>query len=89
MTTTTIPPQWQAILHVTTGEVLLACADGSQAETAFRAAIVIAEDHRLPHQIQRIIRASTSHLPAVAEIAREALDKLRIHKSERGESQTR
>ncbi|MGN9805588.1 helix-turn-helix domain-containing protein [Micromonospora sp. L32] len=78
MSTTSIPPQWQAILHVTIGEVLLARADKSQAETAFQAAITIAEEHRLPHQIQRSLRACTSHLPAVGELARQALERLRI-----------
>ncbi|MGW3808727.1 helix-turn-helix domain-containing protein [Micromonospora sp. NPDC005113] len=78
MSTTAIPPQWQAILHVTTGEVLLACRGTSQAEAAFQAAIAIAEEHRLPHQIQRTLRACTSHLPAVGELARQALERLRI-----------
>jgi tetratricopeptide (TPR) repeat protein len=36
-------PQWQAILAITRGEVLLADADGVQAAEAFQAAIVIAE----------------------------------------------
>ncbi|MEU8091686.1 helix-turn-helix domain-containing protein [Micromonospora chalcea] len=78
MSTTATPPQWQAILHVTTGEVRLAHADTSQAEAAFQAAITIAEEHRLPHQIQRSLRACTSHLPAVGELARQALQRLRI-----------
>ncbi|WP_406036361.1 hypothetical protein OG799_17895 [Micromonospora sp. NBC_00898] len=71
-------PTQQAILHVTTGEVLLARADKSQAEAALEAAITIAEEHRLPHQIQRTFRACTSHLPAVGELARHALERLRI-----------
>lgn len=78
MSTTAIPPQWQAILHVTTGEVLLACRGTSQAEAAFQAAIAIAQEHRLPHQIQRTFRASASRLPAVGELARQALDRLRV-----------
>jgi transcriptional regulator with XRE-family HTH domain len=78
MSTNAIPPQWQAILHVTTGEVLLARADAAEAQTAFRTAIRIAEDHRLPHQIQRTIRASTSRLPAVGGLAHQALERLRI-----------
>jgi transcriptional regulator with XRE-family HTH domain len=75
---TVIPPQWRAILHVTIGEVLLTRAETSQAETAFRAAIVIAGAHRLPHQIQRTVRASALRLPAVAELARRALSELRV-----------
>ena len=78
MSTTAIPPQWQAILHVTTGEVLLACADTPQAQAAFQAAITIAEEHRLPHQIQRTLRACTSQLSAVGELARQSLERLRI-----------
>jgi hypothetical protein len=78
MSTTAIPPQWQAILHVTTGEVLLARSDTSPAETALRAAISIAESHRLPHQIQRAARTSTAKLPAIVELAYRALDSLRI-----------
>jgi transcriptional regulator with XRE-family HTH domain len=78
MSTTAIPPQWQAILHVTTGEVLLARSDTSPAEAALRAAISIAESHRLPHQIQRAARTSTGKLPAVVELAHRALDSLRI-----------
>ncbi|WP_435585844.1 hypothetical protein [Micromonospora aurantiaca (nom. illeg.)] len=78
MSTTGTPPQWQAILCVTTGEVLLARADTSQTAPAFQAAIAIAEEHRLPHQIQRSLRACKSHLPAVTELARQALESLRI-----------
>ncbi|WBB69090.1 hypothetical protein [Micromonospora sp. WMMD812] len=64
--------------HVTTGEVLLACADTSQAEAAFQSAITIAEEHRLPHQIPRTLRSCTSRLPAVGELAHQALERLRI-----------
>lgn len=46
MSTTAIPPQWQAIPQITAGEVLLARADAFHAVTALRAAIAIAEDHR-------------------------------------------
>ncbi|TMM34390.1 MAG: helix-turn-helix transcriptional regulator [Actinobacteria bacterium] len=70
------PPQWQAMLQVTVGEVLLAGADLLQAATAFRSAIVIAERHRLPHQIQRIVRTGGRGLPAVHDVARQALDRL-------------
>jgi len=73
-----VPPQWQAILQVTIGEVLLTRADTSQAETAFRSAIVIAGAHRLPNQIQRAVRASGRRLPAVAKLAHQALSKLRV-----------
>jgi hypothetical protein len=78
MPTSAIPPQWQAIMHVTTGEALLAHADISSAAVAFKDATAIAEAHRLPHQIQRVIRASSPDLPAVADYAAEALSRVRV-----------
>ncbi len=77
-----IPPQWRAILQVTAGEVLLARSDSAQAEAAFRIAIAIAENHRLPHQIQRAIRASDMRMPAIAGSARAALERLRVPTAE-------
>jgi hypothetical protein len=74
----TIAPQWQAILTITRGEVLLGDADITQAATAFQSAIVIAERHRLPHQIQRISRVSAGSLPVIHELAREALSRLKV-----------
>src|SRR6266511_3600480 len=79
-----IPPQWLAILQVTAGEVLLARSDSAQAEAAFAIAIAIAENHRLPHQIQRAIRASDMRLPAIAGSARSALERLRVPTSDQG-----
>lgn len=74
--TIAMPPQWQAILHVTNGEVLLADADITQASTALQVAISISECYRLPHQIQRIVRMSTPRLPAVGELAQAAVNRL-------------
>lgn len=71
-----VPPQWQAMLHVTTGEVLLAGAAFDDAESAFRAAVLIAESFRLPHQIQRTIRATAGKLPSACESATAALERL-------------
>ncbi|MFJ4656238.1 multiprotein-bridging factor 1 family protein [Nocardia sp. NPDC088792] len=51
-------PQWHIIERVTTGEVLVASHDIEGATDAFVEAIGSAECHRLPHQIQRIIRAT-------------------------------
>lgn len=62
-------------MHVTTGEIVAASGDFGQAERELTAAITIAEDHRLPHQIQRAARAS-ARLPATARLARQALTKL-------------
>jgi len=75
-----LPPQWHAILQVTIGQVLLAAADHPNADAAFRAAITVARDHRLPHQIQRIIRATANGLQDVGEAASVALDQLRIER---------
>jgi len=75
--TSGIPPQWQAIMHVTTGEALLAHTDIPSAAAALRDATTIAEAHRLPHQIQRVIRASTPILPAKAELGSQALSRIR------------
>jgi transcriptional regulator with XRE-family HTH domain len=78
MPTTATPPQWQAILHVTSGEVLLADTDIPQAAAAFQTAIVIAERHRLPHQIQRIVRVIGGRLPAIHGLAQEVLNRLKV-----------
>ncbi|MFD0364984.1 XRE family transcriptional regulator [Nocardia sp. GCM10030253] len=51
-------PQWRIIERVTTGEVLVAISEPSAAADAFAEAIAAAERHRLPHQIQRTIRAA-------------------------------
>jgi hypothetical protein len=72
------PPQWQAILQVTVGEVLLADADTFQAAAAFQTAIAIAERHRLPHQIQRIVRMTEGGLPTIYEFAQQALNRLKV-----------
>jgi transcriptional regulator with XRE-family HTH domain len=74
--TDAVPPQWQAMLHVTTGEVLLANGDADEAEAAFRRAVLVAESYRLPHQIQRVVRATGGRLPAARESAHAALERL-------------
>ncbi|MFI5537542.1 helix-turn-helix domain-containing protein [Nocardia sp. NPDC051900] len=51
-------PQWRIIERVTTGEVLTAVNETDSATDAFVDAIRSAEHHRLPHQIQRVIRAT-------------------------------
>ncbi|WP_198407051.1 helix-turn-helix domain-containing protein [Nocardia terpenica] len=51
-------PQWRIIERVTTGEVLAAINDPDAATEAFIDAMRSAEHHRLPHQIQRVIRAT-------------------------------
>lgn len=51
-------PQWHIIERVTSGRVLLEAGDRQGAAHAFRTAVHAAEAHRLPHQIQRAIRAA-------------------------------
>ncbi|GAA3891946.1 hypothetical protein GCM10022243_66100 [Saccharothrix violaceirubra] len=51
-------PQWHIIERVTAGQVLLAAQHQDGAAEAFRTALTAAEVHRLPHQVQRTIRAA-------------------------------
>ncbi len=51
-------PQWCIIERVTSGEVLATAGETDAAATAFTEAIQSAEHYRLPHQIQRVIRAA-------------------------------
>jgi transcriptional regulator with XRE-family HTH domain len=51
-------PQWYVIERVTAGQVHLAARELDAAGEALRAALIAAETHRLPHQIQRTIRAA-------------------------------
>ncbi|MDX8051415.1 helix-turn-helix transcriptional regulator [Lentzea sp. BCCO 10_0798] len=53
-----VAPQWHIIERVTAGQVLLAARQRDGAEDALRTALLAAETHRLPHQIQRTIRAA-------------------------------
>jgi transcriptional regulator with XRE-family HTH domain len=71
-------PQWQVIERVTAGEVLAATGERAGAEEALTAAIVTAEQRRLPHQLQRAIRAAEhGRLPAVVAAGSSALQRLR------------
>ncbi|WP_317983908.1 helix-turn-helix domain-containing protein [Nocardia colli] len=51
-------PQWRIIERVTTGEVFTSIHETDAAQDAFADAIRAAETHRLPHQIQRTVRAT-------------------------------
>lgn len=53
-------PQWHVIERVTAGQVHIAAGDHDCAIYALRTALIGAETHRLPHQIQRAIRAAHS-----------------------------
>lgn len=71
-------PQWQIIERVTSGRVLLEAGEQHGAVEAFRTALHSAEAHRLPHQIQRAIRAAESgDLREVAADGAAALQRLR------------
>jgi transcriptional regulator with XRE-family HTH domain len=71
-----LPAQWQAMYYITVGEAILANRAGDDATEHFRTGIKIAEAHRLPHQIQRAARTTTSNLPEVHDIAEAALDRV-------------
>ncbi|MGW4212846.1 XRE family transcriptional regulator [Lentzea sp. NPDC004789] len=72
-----VAPQWHIIERVTAGEVLLAARQRDGAEASLRAALLAAEIHRLPHQIQRTIRAAKAgELSQVEVEGRAALQRL-------------
>jgi hypothetical protein len=53
-------PQWHVIERVTAGQVHLAAGDRDTASEALHTALTAAGAHRLPHQIQRTVRAADS-----------------------------
>lgn len=55
---TPVAPQWHVIERVTAGQVHLAAGNRDGAIDALRTALIAAESHRLPHQVQRTIRAA-------------------------------
>jgi transcriptional regulator with XRE-family HTH domain len=60
-------PQWQAIERTTVAGILLADHDTDAATQAYREAIGIADILRLPHQVQRVIRAARGRIDEIAE----------------------
>lgn len=75
--TSAITPQWQVIEHVTAGRVLMLRGDRTGAADRLTAAIGAASAHRLPHQLQRVIRITGRALPALCARASQTLDRLR------------
>ncbi|HCT78600.1 MAG TPA: XRE family transcriptional regulator [Micromonosporaceae bacterium] len=71
-----VPPQWRIIERITIAEVLIASGDPSSAQTELAAAIAAAEEHRLPHQLQRASRAAVGTLPGIAMQAHLALQRV-------------
>ncbi|WP_235883592.1 hypothetical protein [Saccharopolyspora elongata] len=71
-------PQWHIIERVTAGQVLLEAGERHGAEEALRTALQAAEAQRLPHQIQRAIRAArVGPLETVGADGEAALQRLR------------
>ncbi|MGW2542532.1 helix-turn-helix domain-containing protein [Kitasatospora sp. NPDC001574] len=68
--------QWRIIAAITAGEVLTRRGDTSGAAQQLAAAVDGAALHRLPHQLQRVVRAGRS-MPEIRERADEALARLR------------
>jgi hypothetical protein len=68
-----VTPQWRVIEHVTTGRAHLLRGDRSTAAEHLSAAITGAATLRLPHQLQRVIRAAGTALPDQREHATASL----------------
>ncbi|MEU1819957.1 helix-turn-helix transcriptional regulator [Streptomyces abikoensis] len=75
--TTTVAPQWRVIELVTVAQVRLIGTDHIGAAEALNAAVGEAAIQRLPHQLQRIMRAAGQRLPEVRAAAGDALDRMR------------
>ncbi|MBB6546881.1 helix-turn-helix domain-containing protein [Nonomuraea rubra] len=71
-----VAPQWQTIERVTVAEVFRANGDEAAASHALLQSIATAESTRLPHQIQRAMRAARGALPEVEEAGAAALQRL-------------
>jgi hypothetical protein len=78
---TVVTPQWRVIERVTIGQVLLAGGEAAGAAEALSEAVASAEAHRLPHQIQRVVRvakaANDERGSEVVESGTAALERLR------------
>jgi hypothetical protein len=73
-----VAPQWQAIERVTMAQIHRAQGDSTAAAAALRESIITAERFRLPHQLQRAVRAAHGQLPEVEEDGRGAIERLRL-----------
>ncbi|MFC5828079.1 helix-turn-helix domain-containing protein [Nonomuraea insulae] len=71
-----VAPQWQTIERVTVAEVFRATGDKTAASQALLQSIATAENTRLPHQIQRAMRAARGALPEIEEAGAAALQRL-------------
>ncbi|MER5887763.1 helix-turn-helix transcriptional regulator [Streptomyces sp. NPDC001941] len=75
--TTSVAPQWRVIELITTGRIRLLAGDTSGAAEQFHHATTQARAQRLPHQLQRIVRAVGDSLPTTRDAASDALRQLR------------
>ncbi|WP_255953962.1 hypothetical protein [Streptomyces odontomachi] len=74
--TTTVAPQWRVIELVTVAHVRLTANDCSNAARYLNAAIDEATRQRLPHQLQRVMRAAAGRLPEINEAAADSLHQI-------------
>jgi hypothetical protein len=75
--TTTVAPQWRVIELITVAQVRLAADNPGSAAQSLHTAVDEAVRQRLPHQLQRIVRAADYRLPEIREVADHALDRIR------------
>lgn len=75
--TTTVAPQWRVIELITVAKVQLAADDYGGAAQSLHTAVDEAVRQRLPHQLQRIVRAADNGLPEIKEAADHALGRIR------------
>ncbi|MFC8042838.1 helix-turn-helix transcriptional regulator [Nocardia sp. NPDC057353] len=71
-------PQWRIIEQITSGEVMAMTGEPDTAASLFRDAVLSAEQHRLPHQVQRAIRSTVrAGMHDLATECRAALTRIR------------
>ncbi|MFD6435878.1 helix-turn-helix domain-containing protein [Streptomyces venezuelae] len=75
--TTTVAPQWRVIALITVARVRLLGTDQEGAAEALDSAVRESVTQRLPHQLQRVIRAAGERLPDVRARAEGALTRLK------------
>jgi transcriptional regulator with XRE-family HTH domain len=75
--TTTVAPQWRVIELITAARVQLTADHRGGATQSLHTAVDEAVRQRLPHQLQRIVRAAENQLPEIKEAAGHALDRIR------------
>lgn len=75
--TMAVAPQWRVIELITVAQVRLAADDYARAAQSLHTAVDEAVRQRLPHQLQRIVRAARHRLPEIREVADHGLDRIR------------